>query len=150
MYMHPKSKLINAHINDNRAVYLVRGSSAALWICKRVRMALYKSTRNQGWNKHSMQRRSDIRQEQHRDDVESLPFSHDRIDEKFPGWFESLIRRWDARRFKSHLYFNFVFQPLRSHLECHPLDLRQSHIGLFEYPGYTRKIKRGQSEEQDV
>jgi hypothetical protein len=30
MYMHPKSKLINAHINENKAVYLVSGSSAAL------------------------------------------------------------------------------------------------------------------------
>ena len=40
IYMHPKRRLIRAQINEKRAVYLVKGSLAALSICRIVKMAL--------------------------------------------------------------------------------------------------------------
>ena len=73
MYMHPKSKLINAHINENKAVYRVSGSSAAPAICKMLRMALCEKS---GLEEAVKIIEGNIRQEKNGDDVESLPFSH--------------------------------------------------------------------------
>ena len=40
MYMHPKSKLISAQVNEKRAAYLDTGSAAAASICRIVKIAL--------------------------------------------------------------------------------------------------------------
>jgi hypothetical protein len=40
IYMHPKRRLMRAQSKEKIAKFRVRGSSAALWICRIVRMAL--------------------------------------------------------------------------------------------------------------
>jgi len=40
IYMHPKRRLMIEQIREKMAKYRVRGSSAALWICRIVKMAL--------------------------------------------------------------------------------------------------------------
>ena len=118
IYMHPKSKLIDAQSSEDRAENLVIGSSAAPSICKIVKMALLTHVVR---TKRTKERGGYSRKEQHGNDIKSLPFPHNRVNKELPCFLQLCVlgRRDICIKSTMKIFMRIIH---RCRFKCHLLD----------------------------